>query len=94
MSNDSSSRDEQRQPPEVADDHKPSPAETRKERQKMLELSAVGLAFPIAIAIGYFFGRTVGSWWDHPGLGGLIGVLLGVAAGFHNLLRATGRMDD
>jgi F0F1-type ATP synthase assembly protein I len=69
-----------------------SPEETRQERQKMLELSAVGLAFPIAIAIGYFFGRTVGSWWDHPGAGGLVGVLLGVAAGFHNLLRAAGRM--
>ena len=94
MSDDPSSRDEQGQPSEVSEEHETSAADSRKERQKMLELSAVGLAFPIAIAIGYFFGRTVGSWWDQPGLGGLIGVLLGVAAGFHNLLRATGRMDD
>jgi len=52
-----------------------------------MNVSIIGIQFPVAIAIGYFFGR----WLDQqlgtsPYLMGLF-TLFGIAAGFVNLFR-------
>ena len=52
-----------------------------------LDVSIVGIQFPVAIVLGFFFGR----WLDaqlgtHPWLTGLFS-LFGIAAGFVNLFR-------
>jgi F0F1-type ATP synthase assembly protein I len=54
-----------------------------------LDVSVIGIQFPVAIALGFFFGR----WLDaqlgtHPWLTGLFS-LFGIAAGFVNLFRIT-----
>ncbi len=54
-----------------------------------LDVSIVGIQFPVAIALGFFFGR----WLDahlgtHPWLTAIFSVF-GIAAGFVNLFRIT-----
>ena len=54
-----------------------------------LDVSIVGIQFPVAIAIGFFFGR----WLDahlgtHPWLTAVFS-FFGIAAGFVNLFRIT-----
>jgi ATP synthase protein I len=54
-----------------------------------LDVSIVGIQFPVAIALGFFFGR----WLDrqlntHPWMT-MIFALFGIAAGFVNLFRIT-----
>jgi hypothetical protein len=66
--------------------------EQRRARFRILDLSAVGLAFPIALLIGYFGGRMVGGWVGNPQLGSLIGALLGIAGGFYNLFKMVSRL--
>ena len=56
-----------------------------------LDVSIVGIQFPVAIALGFFFGR----WLDHQ-LGTapwlmVIFSLFGIAAGFLNLFRITAK---
>jgi len=54
-----------------------------------LDVSIVGIQFPVAIALGYFFGRWLDSQLGtHPWLTGLFS-LFGIAAGFVNLFRIT-----
>ena len=54
-----------------------------------LDVSIIGIQFPVAIALGYFFGRFVdSSLGTHPWLT-LVFTLFGVAAGFLNLFRIT-----
>ena len=54
-----------------------------------VNVSIVGIQFPVAIAIGFFFGRWLdrmfGTW---PWLTGIF-ALFGIAAGFINLFRIT-----
>jgi hypothetical protein len=70
-----------------------APQEARRlERLRILDLSAVGLAFPIALLIGYFAGRAIGGWLGSAQLGGLIGALLGIAGGFYNLFKMVSRL--
>jgi hypothetical protein len=66
--------------------------EQRRARFRVLDLSAVGLAFPISLLLGYFGGRLVGGWMGNPQLGGLIGALLGIAGGFYNLFKMVSRL--
>ena len=61
-------------------------------RFRILDLSAVGLAFPIALLIGYFLGRTIGGWLGNAQLGSLVGALLGIAGGFYNLFKMVSRL--
>ncbi len=54
-----------------------------------LDVSIIGIQFPVAIALGFFFGR----WLDaqlgtHPWLTAVFS-LFGIAAGFVNLFRIT-----
>jgi hypothetical protein len=66
--------------------------EQRRARFRVLDLSAVGLAFPISLLLGYFGGRLVGGWLGNPQLGGLLGALLGIAGGFYNLFKMVSRL--
>lgn len=52
-----------------------------------LDLSTVGLVFPVAAVLGYFVGGWIGSWFDAVRTGQLVGLLLGIASGFYNLLK-------
>jgi hypothetical protein len=61
--------------------------ERRREAARLADLSTVGLVFPVAVVIGYFAGKTVGSWLGAEEGGALAGVLLGVVSGFYNLLK-------
>jgi hypothetical protein len=61
-------------------------------RFRILDLSAVGLAFPVALLLGYFGGRTIGGWLGNAQLGSLIGALLGIAGGFYNLFKMVSRL--
>jgi len=54
-----------------------------------LDVSIIGIQFPVAIALGYFFGRWLdGLFGTAPWLM-IIFALLGIAAGFVNLFRIT-----
>lgn len=50
-------------------------------------LSAVGLAFVIAIVIGFWVGRTIDSWLGTTPWFTLIFFFLGLAAGMLNVFR-------
>ncbi|NOZ78131.1 MAG: AtpZ/AtpI family protein [Acidobacteria bacterium] len=55
------------------------------------DLSIVGIQFPVAIALGYFWGRWLdGIFGTKPYLTGTF-ALFGVIAGFINLFRITAR---
>ena len=64
----------------------------RVARFRVLDLSAVGLAFPVALLLGYFGGRLIGGWLGNPQLGGLIGALVGIVGGFYNLFKMVSRL--
>jgi len=54
-----------------------------------LDVSVVGIQFPVAIALGYFFGRWLDTQFNtHPWMT-MIFALFGIAAGFVNLFRIT-----
>jgi F0F1-type ATP synthase assembly protein I len=65
--------------------------------RRIADASAIGLAFPIAILLGYFFGRVVDRVLDTAPWFTVIFAILGVAAGFLNALRTAlriGREED
>jgi len=54
-----------------------------------LDVSIVGIQFPVAIVLGYFFGRWLdGLFNTHPWMT-MIFALFGIVAGFVNLFRIT-----
>ena len=61
-------------------------------RFRILDLSAVGIAFPVALLLGYFAGRTVGGWFGAERMGALIGTLLGIVSGFYNFFKMIVRL--
>ena len=63
-----------------------------RERMRVLDLSAVGIAFPVAMILGYFMGRTIGGWFDAARVGGMIGLFFGIAGGFYNFLKMVIRL--
>ena len=70
-----------------------SPADKQRiARFRILDLSAVGLAFPVALLIGYFAGRTICGWLGNAQVGSLVGALLGIAGGFYNLFKMVSRL--
>lgn len=73
---------------------KPSNKEVkRRERLQMLDLSAMGLVFPVAMVLGYYAGREIGGWWGADRSGALIGLLVGVLAGFYNVYKMIARLN-
>jgi hypothetical protein len=68
-----------------------------RERALWGDLMALGMVFPIAIALGFFLGRWVGGKLGHPGIGMAVGLVWGVTTGFWELYKVTvrlNRMDD
>ena len=53
---------------------------------------SAGTAFAISILLGVFIGRWVDRRWELEPWGVLVGAMLGMAAGFYNLVR--GFKDD
>lgn len=66
--------------------------DARRKRIRIVDLTAVGLAFPIAIVLGGLAGRWLGGLVGARDPGTLIGVLFGVAGGFYNLLKLVRRL--
>jgi F0F1-type ATP synthase assembly protein I len=59
----------------------------RKEARSLLEASSIGWMFPIALALGYFWGRGMDKWLGtYPWLT-VIFTFFGIVAAFVNLFR-------
>ena len=54
-----------------------------------LDVSIVGIQFPVAIALGYLFGRWLDGLLNTDRWMTIIFALFGIAAGFVNLFRIT-----
>ena len=54
-----------------------------------LDVSIVGIQFPVAMALGYFFGRWLDGLLNTDRWMTIIFALFGIAAGFVNLFRIT-----
>jgi ATP synthase protein I len=59
-----------------------------------LDVSIVGIQFPVAIAIGYFSGRWLDSQLSTKPWLTIIFALFGIAAGFINLFRITAQAEQ
>jgi ATP synthase protein I len=62
-----------------------------------LNASIVGIQFPIAMAIGYFWGRWMDSWFGTEPWLTIVFFVFGLIAGFVNLFRitlSTGRQEE
>jgi F0F1-type ATP synthase assembly protein I len=74
-----------------------SPQGSRRSRRRdwarLADLSTLGLVFPAALVLGYLGGRYLGGLLDAERLGGLLGALLGIGAGFYNLIQVVKRLD-
>lgn len=75
-------------PPDV--DKRPPDVDKRREYRQLLEASALGWMFPIAIGIGFGMGygldRLFGTW---PWMSAIF-AFLGIIAAFMNLFRMAG----
>jgi ATP synthase protein I len=70
------------------------PRRTLRKAGSWVNLTAVGLQFPIAIVLGYLWGRWLDRWLGtHPWLT-VVFSLFGIVAGFVNLFRMTSRLED
>ena len=54
-----------------------------------LDVSIVGIQFPVAIGLGYFFGRWLDGLFNTQPWMTMIFALFGIVAGFVNLFRIT-----
>jgi len=74
--------------------------ERRRQAQaarRIADASAMGLAFPIAIAIGYFWGKSLDAYLGTAPWLKYVFTAFGVAAGFLNAIRVAlkvGREED
>jgi len=57
--------------------------------RKWADLSIIGIQFPVAIVIGYVWGREMDRWFGTAPWLTAIFSLFGIAAGFLNLFRMT-----
>jgi ATP synthase protein I len=59
--------------------------EGRRQLQLAARFATAGLELVIAILVGYFGGRFIDRWLDTEPVGGYVGLILGIIAGFRNL---------
>ena len=52
-----------------------------------MNLSVIGLVFPVSMVLGYLAGRFVGGFFDAARLGGVIGGLVGIVSAFYNMFK-------
>lgn len=74
--------------PPGAEKHE-SRAEKRRDMRRMLDYSVIGLVFPVAMILGFLAGQWLGGLAGRDKLGGVVGGLLGIAAGFYNVYKMT-----
>lgn len=56
------------------------------------KVSYIGIFFGVAIFIGFFFGRWLDARWQTTPWLSIVGLLVGVAAGFRELVRVAIRL--
>ena len=56
-----------------------------------MNLSVIGMVFPVALLMGYFAGRYLGGLLGNASLGAMIGALLGIVSGFYNIFKMMAR---
>jgi hypothetical protein len=71
----------------------PERSERRARRSRNVDLSSIGLAFPIATMLGYWLGSAIGGWFDVEKAGGLVGMGFGIVAGFYNVYKVVVRLN-
>jgi len=69
-----------------------APESKRREWIKLMNLSVIGMVFPISLLMGYFAGRYIGGFFDATSLGGMIGALVGLLSGFYNMFKMVAKM--
>jgi ATP synthase protein I len=65
----------------------------RRQYSQLVEASSIGMVFPIAIALGYFWGLGLDKLFGTRPWCTIIFSIFGVIAGFVNLFRAALRSD-
>jgi F0F1-type ATP synthase assembly protein I len=75
--------------------HRPSKKDgiDPKERSLWGDLISLGMVFPIAIVLGWYFGQWIGGIFGHPRPGRLIGLVFGIISGFWELFKVTKRLE-
>lgn len=69
----------------------PEAESRRREWVKLMNLSVIGMVFPVSLVLGYLAGRWIGSFFDAARVGGMIGALFGLVSGFYNMFKMVGR---
>lgn len=59
----------------------------KRDRNRMLQYSSVGLVFPVSIAVGLFIGYFLDSLFNTAPVLIIVFTLYGVAAGFYNFFK-------
>lgn len=59
--------------------------EGRRQLQLAARFASAGLELVIAIVVGYFGGRLLDRWLGTDPVGGYVGLVLGIFAGFRSL---------
>jgi uncharacterized membrane protein len=68
-------------------------AERTRQRLRLVDLSSIGLVFPVAMILGYLAGGIVGSWFGMKETGQMVGGFLGIVSGFYNVYKVVLRLN-
>ncbi len=71
---------------EPSNEQKPAPS-NRREWARLMNLSVIGMVFPVSMVLGYLGGRWIGGFFEATRVGGMIGALVGIVAGFYNMIK-------
>ncbi|MBN1868378.1 AtpZ/AtpI family protein [Candidatus Sumerlaeota bacterium] len=74
------------------------PGNSRPEYTRQLRLAGVALAIPTILAVsplvGFYLGRWIGGLFDKPQAVGIVGLVLGFAAGVRETIRLIRRIQS
>lgn len=68
-------------------------AERTRQSFRVIDLSSIGLVFPVAMILGYLAGGVIGSWLGFKEAGQMIGGFLGIVSGFYNVYKVVLRLN-
>ena len=69
------------------------PQLSRRQGMRMVDLSSIGLVFPVAMILGYLMGGAVGGWFGAREIGQWIGGVIGIVSGFYNVYKVVLRLN-